>query len=870
MGTSRYFFRTIQAFLLLVFLYFTPAVTGQLQQASEIAMPNAIWLEPQTDDFETIRQQAEAWFEGKEKGRGTGYKQWKRWEYFNERRLTPDGKVTNTSTKNWDAYMAYTNGAAGREITVTNGSWYTLGPVNWSNPWTGYNPGIGRVNCIAFHPTDPNTIWVGLPAGGLWKTTNHGTSWTSLTDGLPSIGVSGIVVNTSNTNIIYILTGDGDAGDTRSIGVLKTTNGGTTWFSTGLSYDVTDDVRGYKLIKHPTNNSILWAVMTNGLWRTTNSGADWTNMRTGSYRDLEFKPGDASIVYASSTSSFFRSVDGGDIWTTITSGLPTGETRIAIGVSPANSTYVYLLCGPGGSGGAGTFKGVYRSFDSGLNFGLKSTTPNILGGSNTGGGDGDQAWYDLSIAVSRTDVADMVTGGINIWRSLDFGSTWDIRSHWKTTAMPAGVDYVHADIHALEINPINNRLYVGCDGGIFWSDNFGTDWYDISSGLGPTQWYKISGFESNPSLIIGGTQDNGSNKYTGSTTITHMLGADGMDCAISHANSNTFFSMQQDGALFRSTNGGSSFSYIQPAGSTGSWVTPVLMDPTNANILYIGYSDVYRTANGGTIWTNLGSDGRGELAMGTNNTAVIYASVGSTLQRTANTGSSWTTISGGLPALTITGIAVDPQASNQVWVCVGGFSNGQKVYFTPDASASPVVWTNVTGSLPNTIMNCIVTDNGLGTDNVLYVGTDIGVFYRDATLSDWVPFSNWLPVVPVFDLEINNTSALITAGTFGRGLWRSQTYTSCVPSWTLSGGAAPGYSYYQASNFINSTRVFNEGIGQEGIFKAANQITLLPGFNVTGGSKFKAMLGACGAGIPGFDAGTISGTYAGPMPGIEE
>jgi hypothetical protein len=168
--------------------------------------------------------------------------------------------------------------------------------------------------------------------------------------------------------------------------------------------------------------------------------------------------------------------------------------------------------------------------------------------------------------------------------------------------------------------------------------------------------------------------------------------------------------------------------------------------------------------------------------------------------------------------------------------------------------------------LPNTPVNCIVTDDGLGTDNVLYIGTDIGVFYRDASMSDWIPFTNWLPVVPVFDLEINNTSNVITAGTFGRGLWRSSTYTACQTDWNLCCNGFDGYSYYQASNFITSSRTFNAGVGQEAFYKAGNYITLTQGFKVQNGSKFKAFLGACGPGVPSFDGGTLTGTYGGPMP----
>ena len=331
---------------------------AQAQRSSGSEAPFGIWLEPATDDFATIQQQAEAWFEGKDHGRGSGYKQWKRWEYLNKYRLSEDGKIINWTAQNWDAYIE--SGSSGR---VTNGSWYFIAGSDWVNGPSGYNPGIGRVNCIAFHPTNPDILWVGLPSGGLWKTTNNGTTWTPLSDGLPAIGVSGIVIHPTDPDIIWILTGDGDAGDTKSIGVLKSTNGGVTWYTTGLSWDVTEGVRGYKLIMDPSNNNELWAVTDDGLYKTTNGGTTWAQMYAGSFRDLEFKPGTSNTMYLCTINSFYRSIDGGNGWSLITSGLPTGENRTCIGVTPGATNYVYLLCGP--DTGTGTFKGVYRSTNVG-------------------------------------------------------------------------------------------------------------------------------------------------------------------------------------------------------------------------------------------------------------------------------------------------------------------------------------------------------------------------------------------------------------------------------------------------------------------------------------------------------------------------
>ncbi len=156
----------------------------------------------------------------------------------------------------------------------------------------------------------------------------------------------------------------------------------------------------------------------------------------------------------------------------------------------------------------GVFTGVYRSTDSGANFSTRSTTPNILGYSSTGSDDIDQAWYDLAIAVALDNTSKLYTGGINVWKSINAGTTMTNVSQWVF----GGTEYTHADIHALEYNPLNDYLYCGSDGGIFQSSDGGDSWTNISTGLANMQFYKIAGKESNSNLLVGGTQDNGSNK----------------------------------------------------------------------------------------------------------------------------------------------------------------------------------------------------------------------------------------------------------------------------------------------------------------------------------------------------------------------
>ena len=837
----KYIYIPLVIFLLLGF--------GRLSGQTSVS---DLYLNAATSDFATIQNTMNQYFATAGKGQGSGFKQWKRWEYLAERRLTPDGKVANWAARNWEEYQNYQlthpDADTNRQPMVPNGHWYNLGPFGfvWGNGWNG---GVGRLNCITFHPTDPNTFWVGAPAGGLWRTSDGGASWTPLTDGMPSIGVSGIAIDYTNTNIMYILSGDGDGGHTQSIGVLKSVDGGDTWQSTGLTYAITSSVRGYKLLMHPTNPQILFVAANDGIHKTTDGGTSWTTVKFGGFQDIEFRPDYAAIMYASSGTQFYTSANTGDSWTQTTTGVPVNASRMAIGVTPAAPTYVYLMTGPVPS--AGSYTGFYLSVNSGASFATRSTTPNILGYASNGSDDKQQTNYDLAIAVSRTSNGNVIIGGINTWSSGNWGSTWAITSMWDNSG---GIGYTHADIHGLEINPLNNWLYCVSDGGVFRSTDFGSNWTDITAGIANTQFYRIAGIESNVNLITGGAQDNGSDKWTGGSTMLHMLGADGMDCMIDPTNSNILYNTIQYGDLEKSINGGASFTYIQPSGSSGPWVTPLIMDPTNHNIIYGGYTNVYKSTNGGGSWTNMGASGVNGMAIGTNNPNRVYAAAGSTLYTSANGGSNWATAGGGLPGITITFLAVDPNNANSVFVTYGGYTSGQKVFHSYDAGST---WANISGTLPNIPVDCIAFENTAGAPaNALYIGTDIGVFYRDDNHTDWIPFRNGLPVVPVFDIEINKTSGVLTAGTFGRGLWRSQLYSTCAWGWALdiyndpSNPNYTGYQFYEASDNIFSSRTITGGLGTDVTYKANSYLKLTTGFHAKEHNLFQAKLGPCNTGAP--------------------
>ncbi len=197
-----------------------------------------LWRNAGTDDFYLIQKKFNEHFGNSDKGPGTGYKQFKRWEAFMEPRVYPSGKLVNPARLALDEELRY-QGRTGNTMRrdPNTGNWQSLGVKNYVHT-TGWSGGLGRVNCITPHPTDPQTLFVGTPAGGVWKTTDGGSSWTSLSDGIPVIGISSIVINPVYPDSIYILTGDGDGGHTNSTGVLLSVNGGDTWQSTGLQWDV--------------------------------------------------------------------------------------------------------------------------------------------------------------------------------------------------------------------------------------------------------------------------------------------------------------------------------------------------------------------------------------------------------------------------------------------------------------------------------------------------------------------------------------------------------------------------------------------------------------------------------------------------------
>lgn len=744
-------------FILLSIALSLAALISAQQWVEQLNDPNANFYDIQTSFYEE--------WDGKTYERGKGWKQFKRWEWYMEPRVYPTGNRINTQMA-YEERMTF-EAQYGVPTTKSTG-WTSLGPDDWES--ISYNPGIGRINIIVQHPTNDQIIYAGSPSGGIWKTTDGGATWENLNDDFPTLGVSGIAIDYTNPQTIYIATGDKDGNDTYSIGVVKSTDGGQTWNATGLTHNLTQFLVCRELKMHPTDPNTLFVATNDGLFKTSDAGNNWDEVASGNFRDVEFQPGDPSVVYASED-RFWRSSDGGNTFSVVNSGLPnTGVVnRMELAVSEDEPAWVYALTGKESDA---SYLGLYLSTDGGQSFQLQSNSPNLFGYAMDGDDSAGQSWYDMAIDADPTDASTVVVGGINVWSSTNAGVDWDISSHW---VYPSSVGYTHADIH--KIRYFNGNLYCGSDGGIFISTDNGVDWTDLTPGMVISQFYRLGLSPQNANLIIGGTQDNGSNVLDNGVW-THVFGADGMEADINPTNADIIYCTYQFGGLRRSLDGGLNWSLIFDGdGEDGGWVTPY--EAIGTSTVIAGYENVWKSTNNGNSFAPIsnfsGSSTIRDLDVYNGNEDIIYIAFSNSIRRTTDGGNNWENITNNLPTLSITDIQVHPNYPDIVWVTTSGYSNGNKVFVTTDGGDN---WQNISQNLPNIPANAIVYQEG--SDGGLYVGMDVGIYYTDSTLSNWQAYDLDLPNVIISELEIHYGSNSIRAATYGRGIWETELFIPSV------------------------------------------------------------------------------------------
>lgn len=682
-------------------------------------------------------------------------KQFQRWEYLMRSRTWPSGNLPAISSQ-WNEWK--TSQTKHPEMYAAQAAlpaWSQVG----ANLVPSNGGGAGRINVVRIDPNNSNVLWLATAGGGVWKTTDGGSTWACLSDKFPVTSIADIAIDPTNSNNVYVATGDESGytlgaatdfwGGVYSAGVLRTTNGGTTWSQAFPNIQQSDNQMIQRLLIHPTNNKILMGASRDGIYRTTDGGGTLTKVLSAYCHDMEWKPGDPTVVYAGGNGTIYRSTNSGATWASVRTG--AGSGRMSIEVSASNANAVYALS----EGGSFLF-----SNDGGTTWTSKSFP---WGASFYG-------YYDMAFGVSPDNANVLYAGGLNTVRSSNGGTSWSGVDNWSSFTSP---NYVHADKHGFAFIPGQpNLAFAATDGGIFKTTNNGANWTDLSNGLMIAQIYRLGTSPQNTNLYLSGWQDNGCNLWNGSSW-KQVFGADGMEAAIDASNQNLMYECYQNGSLQRSTNGGTSWSFISP--SFGNWITPFVLDPvTPSRLYYGGFSSLYRSNNTGTSWSaisgvSLGDYGSAIAVAPSNNNIVYYASFGKILRCDVGAGSS-VNITGTLP-VNLTGInylAVSNTDANKVWVCLGGYSAGNKVFYSSNGGTS---WTNISGTLPNLPINTIVYQNNTASDRI-YVGTDVGTYYRDNTTTGWKAFNNALPNVMVHELEINYTSNKLVAATYGRGIWQ--------------------------------------------------------------------------------------------------
>jgi photosystem II stability/assembly factor-like uncharacterized protein len=643
--------------------------------------------------------------------------------------------------------------------------------------WTAIGPGNigGRVRSILIHPTIPSTMWLGSVSGGIWKTTNGGTSWQPVDDFMANLAVATLAMNPADPSIMYAGTGEGffNSDRIRGAGVFKSTDGGVTW----SQLSSTANANWYyvnRLAIDPNNRQILLAATDTGIWRSTNAGIAWTQVQSARALDVDFHPNDSNRAIAGGSSGQSRySLDGGVNWT-LAGGLPlSGRVEVAYARSSPTIVYASIEVNSGE---------IWKSTDGGQSYSRVNTGNNFLGG---------QGWYDNIVWVDPTNPNTLIVGGIDLWRSTNGGSTLTKISQWFSAPNSA-----HADHHFIIEHPnfngtTNTTAYFGNDGGIYRAANVYTvsslsGWQELNNTLAITQFYGAAG---NPTsgTIVGGTQDNGTLRFTGlSESWTSMYGGDGGWCASDPTDPNYFYGEYVYLQIHRSINGGISSSYIYSgiadAGSSANFISPFILDPNNSNTMLAGGARLWRSTNvkgtpppWASIKPSVGSN-ISAIAVAAGNSDVIWVghNNGNVYKTTNGTSGSptWTQVdlnTPNLPNRFVTRLAIDPQNSSIVYATFGGFS-ADNVWRTPDGGLQ---WTDITGSgatgLPDVPVRSLVIHPS--NSNWIYVGTEVGIFASENSGSTWSIPQDGPANVSVDELFWMNTT--LVAATHGRGLFKS-------------------------------------------------------------------------------------------------
>jgi photosystem II stability/assembly factor-like uncharacterized protein len=714
---------------------------------------------------------------------GTSDLAYRRWQYFFEPRAYPHDHIPHGAYQAARDEVERKWGAAAgtKSPAIGVGGWTSLGPSPTSE---GHS---GRITTIAVHPNDRTTIYIGAAQGGVWKTTDGGTSWTPLTDGQCSLAMGDIAIDPTNPNIVYAGTGEENfSGDSYyGCGVLRSADGGSSWTRLGASVFNGDTIS--KILIDPatagtTTNTTLLVTSENGVYRSTDSGSSWTHVMVGTATDGVRNPSNSEIIYVGFLPEgpiyrgIYKSTNGGQSWSKLSNGLPTDNVgRISLAIAPSSPSVLYASIA---NISTGELLGIWKTVNAGASWsGLPASDASC----------GQQCWYDMVMAVDPGDSNTVHFGGFSLYLSTDGGSTFQ----------DEGPD--HPDQHAIAFQRGNilipAAILVGNDGGIYRKP-VGGSWQAINNNLTITQFYPgLALHPTNPSIALGGSQDNGVLYYSGSTIWKETLGGDGGFSAIDYNTPTIAYTEAEwipgsfiGGPYYTDnlTNGiWSKFDYDIKADDYASFIPPLVMSPSDPQRLYFGTNRVYKTIGG--VWRAVSDDltnGGGyitTIAEAKSDPQVVYAGTSDgRVQISPDGGGTWVLVSNGLPDRHITHIAVNPTFPSNAFITVSGFDTGH-VFKTVSRG---VEWQDISGNLPNIPVNAIVLDPGAPSRNLM-IGSDLGVFQTTDGGYTWTPINFGLPNVAVFDLVYNQNDGVLMAATHGRGVWQAvRPHTYYLTVWT--------------------------------------------------------------------------------------
>jgi photosystem II stability/assembly factor-like uncharacterized protein len=703
-------------------------------------------------------------------------------------RANPDGSIPPTAFRDAVARTATIERETRRTTPqLSNVHWEPQGPDNIG----------GRLIDVVVDPTNPGTLYVAAGTGGVWKSTVGGTTLTSAwSDDLPqSMGALAIAPD----GTLYAGTGEPDHGGGGSYygtGLYRSTDGGASWQSLGLA-----DTGAIGRIRiDPTDPQRIFAAAQGrlfdtggdrGVYLSEDGGDSWQQVLAGANDstgaiDVAINPADPDIVlaalwdklrfpdgreYGGPGSGVHRSTDGGQTWTRIGEPFPSAESEPGrIGVAFGETGKAYAIT----NDRIGNLTGFFVSGDAGATWDRPLTGEPALDAA-----DGGFAWWFGRLWVDPADPDHVFSAGVPMMESHDAGASW---------TRGGGI---HVDQHALAFDPHTpGRVYVGNDGGLYWSDQNG----DV---VGPwtaaqvqpyMQLYAMDVSAQDVTRRSGGTQDNGSLRSWGSTDWNRYRGGDGMMNRINPVDLNNVYACSQNGGCARSDNGGDTMSSIRPlfAGERFNWVSPLEIAAGDPDTVYFGSNVLSRSDDRGRTWRQVSPDltggptPRNATSYGTITAIGIAPTDKEVVYVGTDDGRLWVTRDGGgewqrltdpdLPERWVTRVTVDPGNANVAWVSYSGFrwesETQPHVLMTRDGGAS---WADISGNLPQAPVNDVIRHplhRGW-----LYVGTDMGVFFSPNLGRNWLKVGDTFPVVPVTDVHFHAGTDTLFAATYGRGIY---------------------------------------------------------------------------------------------------